>query len=423
MKCLYLQCGMGASGDMLLGALVSLLDKPDDFIDELNALGIPGVKVWMEPSVKCGITGTHVSVTVHGEEEESHDDHHHHHDHDHGNDHTHEHGHYHDRDHGHHHHHEHTHEHSGMHEIGHIIDHLPVSDTVKKNALAVYALIAQAESEVHGRPVDQVHFHEVGALDAVADIVGVCMLMERIGAEKIVCTPVTTGFGHVRCAHGVLPVPAPATAHILRGVPTLAGNVEGELCTPTGAALLKHFADEFKTSFPMTTEKIGYGMGKKDFPKANCLRAFLGEFEDGLPRIAELRCNLDDMTAEAIGHAMNVLMQQGALDAFTVPVFMKKNRTGTLVVCVCHEQDAEKFARLMLRHTTTRGVRKLVQERYTLTSRTETVETPFGSVRIKYSDGYGVHKSKPEYEDIARIADEKGCSIQEVMDMIAESLQ
>lgn len=246
---------MGASGDMLLGALVSPLDKPSDFIDKLSALDIPGVGVWMVPSVKCSITGTHVSVSVHGEEEESHDDHHHH---------------GHDRDHSLHHH-EHTHKHSCMHEIGHIIDHLPVSDAVKKNALAVYALIAQAESEVHGRPVDQVHFHEVGSLDAMADIVGVCMLMKRIGAEKIVCTPVTTGFGYVRCAHGVLPVPAPATANILRGVPTLAGNVEGELCTPTGAALLKHFADEFKTSFPMITEKIGYGMGKKDFPKANCL--------------------------------------------------------------------------------------------------------------------------------------------------------
>jgi uncharacterized protein (TIGR00299 family) protein len=306
-----------------------------------------------------------------------------------------------------------------MHEIGHIIDHLPVSDAVKKNALAVYALIAQAESEVHGRPVDQVHFHEVGALDAVADIVGVCMLMEKLAPEKVVCTPVTTGYGHVRCAHGILPVPAPATANILRGVPTLAGNVEGELCTPTGAALLKHFADEFKTSLTMTTEKIGYGMGKKDFPKANCLRAFLGEMETELPRIAELRCNLDDMTAEAIGHAMNVLMEQGALDAFTVPVFMKKNRPGTLVVCVCHEQDAEKFARLLLRHTTTRGVRKLVQERYTLTSRTETVETPMGSVRIKHSEGYGVHKSKPEYADIARIADQEGCSVLEVMDRLS----
>lgn len=414
MKCLYLQCGMGASGDMLLGALTSLLDNPAEFIAELNALGIPGVSVRMEPSVKCGIAGNHISVSIHGKEEESHDDHGHvHH---HGHDHHYEHDHHHGHDHSHEAHHH--HEHSGMHEIGHIISHLPVSDRVKENALAVYALIAQAESEVHGRPVEQVHFHEVGALDAVADIVGVCMLMERLAPKKVISTPVTTGYGYVRCAHGILPVPAPATANILRGVPTLPGNVEGELCTPTGAALLKHFADEFKTSVTMSTEKIGYGMGRKDFPKANCLRAFLGETDTELPRIAELRCNLDDMTAEAIGHAMNVLMEQGALDVFTVPVFMKKNRPGTLVVCVCHEQDVEKFARLLLRYTTTRGVRKLVQERYTLSSHTETVKTPMGSVRIKYSEGYGVHKSKPEYADIARIADAEGCSVLEVMDRL-----
>lgn len=411
MKLLYLECAMGASGDMLMGALVGLLENPEEFVREMNALGLPGVRVRMEPSVKCGITGTHMSVTVRGEEEESLDHHGHAHDHGHDHDHPHDHGH----DHPHVHDHPHGHSHTGIREIEHILGGLPVSDAVKRDALAVYARIAQAESEAHGKPVEQIHFHEVGALDAVADIVGVALLMERLAPDKVVASPINTGYGHVRCAHGVLPVPAPATASILRGVPIYAGGVEGELCTPTGAALLRHFVREFKPMQLMATEKISCGMGKKDFPVANCVRAFWGDTQAELPRIAEIQCNLDDMSPEAIGYAVNLLLENGALDAFTTPIFMKKNRPGVLLTCLCNEPNAEAFARLMLKHTTTLGVRKTIQERYTMLPHAETLETRFGSVRMKYSQGYGAQKRKPEYDDVARIAAAYDLSITDVL--------
>lgn len=267
MKTLYLECNMGAAGDMLTAALLELHPNPEDFLSRLNALQIPGVQVVAEPATKCGINGTHVSVTVNGEEEVSEDVH----------EHEHEHEHHHDHDHHHHHHHHHGHHHAGMHDIEHIISHLELPEEVRQDVLAVYGLIAEAESHAHGKPVEEIHFHEVGTMDAIADVTAVCMLIHELAPEQIIVSPVHVGSGQVRCAHGILPVPAPATAHILRGVPTYGGSIRGELCTPTGAALLKHFADRFGNMPVLTVEKIGYGMGKKDFEAANCVRTMWGE--------------------------------------------------------------------------------------------------------------------------------------------------
>lgn len=429
MKTLYLECHMGASGDMLLGALLGLLDQPQEAVDQLNALGLPGVKVKLVPSVKCGVTGLHASVSVGGVEEESHDHpadaHAHGHDHPHGHGHHHHHHHEHEHEHEHDHAHEHAeeaHHHAGMQSIREIIDGLPVSDRVKQDALAVYQIIAEAEAEVHGRPVDQVHFHEVGAMDAVADIVGVSLLMERLAPDRVIASPVTTGFGQVRCAHGILPVPAPATALILRGIPSLAGRIEGELCTPTGAALLRHFASAFQPRPPMAVERIGYGMGKKDFPAANCLRAFWGQSEQARPRVAELSCNLDDMRPEALAHAVELLMQEGALDAWLTPIQMKKGRPSQLLSCLCPEEEAERFARLILQHTTTIGLRMSVKERHTLHSTWQSVDTPHGPVRIKTSSGYGLTKRKLEYEDLAAYANKAALPLQEAEQYILRRL-
>jgi len=472
MRTLYLECGMGAAGDMLAAALLELLDEPDAFLAEVNALGLPGVAVAREPSVKCGVQGTHVSVRVHGAEEESEDVHDHdhphgeasaqeagaesaalraqaheygravgpaptdsrlHHEHEHDHEHTHEHEHDHDHDHDHDHEHEHehhhehhhdhdhghTHSHSGMHEIGHLVEALPVSDRVKADVLAVYGLIAEAESHVHGVPISEIHFHEVGALDAVADITAVCMLMERLAPQEIVVSPVQTGFGKVRCAHGILPVPAPATAYLLRDVPITAGRFEGELCTPTGAALLKHFATRFAAMPVMRVSRIGYGMGKKDFPAANCLRAMLGETEGGTETVVQLSCNVDDMTAEELGFAMDRLFEAGALEVFTVPAGMKKNRPGTLLEVLCAPQDREKLVSAIFRHTATIGIREAELRRYTLDRRTETEETPLGPVRVKRADGYGTAREKYEYDDLARIARERDLSLREVREWIA----
>ena len=419
MRTIYLDCGMGAAGDMLMAALLELCpEKKEEFLGKMNGLGLPGVKVEAEPAVKCGITGTRMNVTVFGEEEESEDVH----DHGHAHTHSHEacesiaadglHSHVHSHDgHGHSHHH---HHHSTMAGIASIIDGLDIPAPVKEDMKAVYALIAEAESHAHGMPVDQIHFHEVGTMDAVADIAGVCLLFHELGADQIIASPVHVGSGHVHCAHGILPVPAPATAHILQGIPVYSTQVQGELCTPTGAALLKHFVKEFREMPVMTTSKIGYGMGKKDFERANCVRAFLGDTAETGDEIAELSCNLDDMTAEAIGFAEEALFEAGALEVYTIPVGMKKSRPGILLTCMCRREDEEKMVELLFRHTTTLGVREHISRRFTLKRREETVETAYGPVRKKISQGHGVTRAKLEYEDLAAIAKKTGRPLEEI---------
>ena len=397
MKTLYLDCGMGAAGDMLTAALLELFDEPNKMVRELAKLQIPGVRFLAERTQKCGIYGTHMRVIVWDMEEDEHlHSHHHHHDHDHGHD----------------HHHDHTH--GGMADIAHIISHLNISDKVRRDVLAVYDLIAQAESHAHGVPVNQIHFHEVGTMDAIADVTAVCYLMDKLGIDKVYASPVHVGSGQVRCAHGILPVPAPATAHILRGVPIYGGEIKGELCTPTGAALLKHFVSEFGKMPPMTVDAVGYGMGTKDFPAANCVRAMLGHTDDSRDSITELSCNLDDMTGEEIGFAMEQLLSAGALDVYTTAIGMKKNRPATMLTVLCRNEQKEEMVRLIFRHTTTLGIREAEFTRYTLQRHFETVETPYGPVRRKVVSGYGVSRSKAEYEDLAKIAREQGKGLREL---------
>lgn len=410
MKTLYLDCGMGAAGDMLTAALLELLPNGDEFLSELNGLNIPGVAFLREPSVKCGIHGTHIAVKVNGEEEtERAHDHSHEHGHEHSNSNEHECKHEHSHDSAH------IHHHNGMHEIEHIIENLPISAKVKSHVLAVYSLIAEAESYVHDVPVTNVHFHEVGTMDAIADITAVCMLMDRLSPKEVIVSPVHVGSGYVQCAHGILPVPAPATAYILRDVPIYGGRIKSELCTPTGAALLKHFATKFGDMPVMKTEAIGYGMGKKDFPIANCIRALLGETEECSDTIVQLCCNLDDMTAEAIGFAEEQLFAAGALEVYTIPAQMKKSRPGILLSVLCQEKEKAKIIRLIFQHTTTLGIRENISRRYILS---RGIKTELGDVRVKMSSGYGVAREKFEYEDIARIAREQGISLADVTKLI-----
>ncbi len=432
MKTLYLECNMGAAGDMLTAALLELHPDPQGFVERMNRLGLPGVVFAAQPAVKCGITGTQVSVTVGGEEEESHDvplhshvhetaqdeahpghAHGHDHDHEHTHDHEHSHGHEHSHEHGHGHHH-----HAGMGDIRHILSHLDIPQPVRQDAEAVYQLIAQAESHAHGRPVEEIHFHEVGTLDAVTDVVAVCWLLHDLAPEQIVASPVHVGCGQVRCAHGILPVPAPATAYILQGVPTYGGSVQGELCTPTGAALLKHFVQRFGSSPVMRVEKTGYGMGKKDFEAANCVRAMLGQTQEESTAIAQLACNLDDMTPEALGFAQERLWEAGALDVTTAPIGMKKNRPGVQLTCLCRLEDREKLVSVLFAHTTTLGVRESLCTRYTLARSQRTVETEHGPVRVKEARGWGVTREKPEYEDVAKIAREQGLTLDQVKELL-----
>ena len=403
MKTLYLDLPMGAAGDMLSAALYELLsdDEKNAFLNEINKCGIPGVQVSAEASVKCGITGTHFKVVVNGEEEES-LDHHNHHDEEHEHTHGHSHG------EGHHHH------HTSLAEIEALIEKLLLPSAVREAVKEVYKLIAQAESFVHGLPVADIHFHEVGTMDALADISAVCLLMNKIGAEKVCASSVNVGFGQVHCAHGILPVPAPATAYILKDIPVYSGSISGELCTPTGAALLKHFVSSFGNMPPMKMSAIGYGMGKKDFEAANCLRAILGQADEKPEQILEYTCNLDDISAERIAFAMEQLFEAGAVEAYTIPVTMKKSRPGNLLCVMCRERDKEKILQTIFKHTTTLGVRENISNRYFLSRQIEKIETEFGQIRIKKAEGYGVKRAKYEYEDLAAIARKTGLSIDEI---------
>ena len=398
MKTLYLDCGMGAAGDMLAAALLELLPQRDAFIDKFNALGLPGVQMQVDAAEKCGICGSHVRMVVNGTEEESHDARH---------------GHEHE-----HHHEEHHHHHRSLAEVEAIINGLALSDKVRADVLAVYMLIAEAESKVHGKLVAEVHLHEVGMLDAIADICAVCLLVEELAVDKILASPVHVGSGQVRCAHGILPVPAPATALILQDVPIYSGEIRGELCTPTGAALLRHFVYEFATMPIMRVSAIGYGMGKKDFPRANCVRAMLGETAGPADNVLEISFNVDDMSGEAIGFAMEQLLAAGAREVFTTAVGMKKSRPGTLITVICREAQREVMLQQIFRHTTTIGVREVMCARHVLQRDIITVNTPLGPVRKKVSVGFGVEREKWEYDDLARLAREHNLSLAEVQQLI-----
>lgn len=457
MKTLYLECNMGAAGDMLMAALYELLDDQPAFLQKMQELGLHGVQVTAEPAKTCGIAGTHMRVTVHGEEEHEpdahehdhhHDDHeqkHHHHHHDdhdhehhHHGDHDHHHDHHHDdHDHEHHHHHDdHEHKHHHEHEHGHhhhyatpghiaaVIDGLNLPDAVKQHARAVYDAIAQAEAKAHGCPVGDVHYHEVGALDAVADVTGVCYAMYLLGVDRVVVSPIHVGSGTVRCAHGVMPVPAPATANLLAGVPVYGGSVQGELCTPTGAALLTHFADAFEKMPVMRTQKVGIGIGTKQFEEqANCVRAFWGETEAQTNgTITELVCNLDDMTAEALALACEQLLAAGALDVYTVPGTMKKGRAGQVLTVLCEDKDTAHMAEQVLALTTTNGLRVRRCEKYFLQPSVREVSTAWGQVRVKVAESFGITHAKPEFEDVAAIARNTGLSYDAVAQAVRQAL-
>ena len=413
MKTLYLDLPMGAAGDMLSAALYELLNEEErkSFIEEINNAGIPNVTVAAESSVKCGITGTHFKVVVNGEEEESHDAHEHSHEHHHHEDHHHEHEH--EHSHGHHH-------HTSMAEIESIINSLKIPAAVKTDIIEVYKEIAAAESNAHGKPVTDIHFHEVGTMDAIADITSVCLLFNKIGAQNIFSSAINVGSGQVHCAHGILPVPAPATAFILKDIPIYSNQVKGELCTPTGAALLKHFVNHFGTMPPMKMSAIGYGMGKKDFEAANCVRAILGDSDEKPETILEYTCNLDDISAERIGFALEQLFAAGAVEAYTIPVTMKKSRPGNLLCVMCRERDKQKILQTIFKHTTTLGVRENISNRYFLERSIETVKTEFGDIRIKKAEGYGVKRAKYEYEDLAAIARQTGLSIDEIINKLPD---
>ena len=274
-----------------------------------------------------------------------------------------------------------------------------------------------------GCAVEQVHFHEVGALDALADVLCVCALMDALQPQRVLCSPINVGSGQVRCAHGVLPVPAPATERLLRGVPVYAGGVTGELCTPTGAALLRQFVSDYGAMPQMCVSAAGYGTGTKDFAAANVVRVLLGESGNGDEQVVELCCNIDDQPAESLAFAMDALLALGALDVYFTAIGMKKGRPGVLLTCLCRPEQRDAMLHCIFRNTTTLGVRERTCARYSLARCTQTVQTRFGPVRVKTAQGYGVTREKAEYDDLARRARESGRPLDEIRAAVAQALR
>ena len=386
MRTLYFECMAGASGDMILGALADLLSDPYDIKGMIESAGIPDVGVIVEEGEKSHIHGSKVRIIVKGHEEGVDEPHHH--------------------------------GHRKLSDVLETINGLNVSDKVRKDAIQIYTEIAEAESKVHGEPVGEVHFHEVGMLDAIADVVGSCILIEKLSPDYIVSSPLRTGFGYVECAHGKLPIPAPATALLLRGVESYAGDIEGEFTTPTGAAIIGHFSKVYGQRPKMSIEDIGVGIGYHDYPIPNIMRTFLGEAEEKLFEIYEINCNIDDMTPEDLGQMIDLLLDEGAVDATITPMIMKKGRPGHRLTCLCRENDKERISKLILANTSTIGLRIWKADRFEMSSHIEVCHTEYGDVRVKVSEGYGIRKWKPEHDDLVRLSSEKGVTVRKIRDAI-----
>ncbi|MGA8202302.1 MAG: nickel pincer cofactor biosynthesis protein LarC [Candidatus Sulfotelmatobacter sp.] len=444
MRIAYLECFSGISGDMFMGALLDAGVAPKVFQDAIAALKI-GARLEISRVVRAGISATKADVWVNGEKdlprevywEQQHSRHQHSHDeshsHDHG-EHTHPQadGHPHDSpSHTHPHAHEHSHEHSrGLSDIRQIISAASISSVAKRTAIHIFENLGRAEAKIHNTSIEGVHFHEVGAVDAMVDIVCAAVGAGALGVDEIICSPLNVGGGTVKCAHGTIPVPAPATVELLANAPVYSSGPMMELVTPTGAAIVKTLASRF-ASFPeMKIERAGYGAGTRDFPgHPNVLRLTIGEAtphslaaNTATDTVTVLEANLDDLNPQVFGYVMDRLFEAGALDAFAMPVQMKKNRPGTLLTVLCKPENARELTRLIFTETTTLGVRRREETRQTLARRWENVGTPWGEVRMKIASMNGtVTNYAPEYEDCRRIAMENRVPLKMVMQEAAQA--
>lgn len=435
----YLDCFSGISGDMFLGALIDA-GVPRELFEETVAVLDVGAKLEISRVDRSGISATKFDVIVNAGPNAG-SDHNHEHSHSHHHAHDHQHAHPHARAQ------RHEHEHGrGLNEIREIIRAAKISESAKQTAIRMFEKLGAAEAKIHNVPIDKIHFHEVGAVDALVDIVCAAVGSEALGVEEFVCSPLNVGGGTVVCAHGTFPVPAPATVELLKGSAVYSSGIQAELVTPTGAAIVATLVKRFEPFPAMEVEKSGYGAGAADFSRhANVMRITVGEVTENAGEGARttqhsatqhratseqatqdhaaqtemvtiLEANLDDLNPQLFGYVMDRLLEAGALDVFGVPVQMKKNRPGMLLTVMAKPEDADKLARIIFSETTTLGVRRRDENRQVLARRWETVSTQFGDVRIKIASMNGsVSNYSPEYEDCRRIAAEHRVPLKTIM--------
>ena len=382
MKAFYFDCFAGVSGDMVIGSLLDLGANFDNLKTQLSYLDIKGWNVTTSDVMKNGIRGMKFDVHL--------DDH--------------------------------DHTHRNLNDIISIIERTELSDTIKSDSIHIFEIIAEAEARVHGREISEVHFHEVGAVDSIIDIVGAAICFEELSPDRVISSSVNTGSGFTGSMHGTIPVPAPATIEILKGIPSYSSGIMSELATPTGVAILKYYCDEFGNMPVMTVDKTGYGAGSRDLDIPNLLRVTEGVPEEKVKRyirdsVIKIEANIDDMNPEFYDYLMEKLFQMGALDVYIHNIHMKKNRPGTLLCVLAGTGDLDLFSDFIFRETTTAGLRYLPYNRYKLKSYNEIIQTGYGDVSVKIlEDMEGVHTVSPEYEDCKRLAIEKNIPLRKVYD-------
>ena len=452
MKKLYLECNAGISGDMTVAALLDLGANKKALISALNTIPVDGFEIKLSRVMKAGIDCQDFDVVLeeenhdhdmdylhgHSHDHEHHHEHHHDHDHDHqhNHDHDHDHQHNHDHDNQHHHsHHGHSHVHRSLPDIIQIIDNTSISDRAKKIAKDIFQVVAAAESKAHNKPIDEVHFHEVGAVDSIVDIISVAFCIDNLDIGEVIVPYLCEGQGTVRCAHGILPIPVPAVAHIVSDNDIVLEIMDhkGEFVTPTGAAIVAAIGTSKKLPKRFSVKKVGMGAGKREYELASVLRAMIiEEGEDNQcsadndscrdqDTIYKLESNIDDCTGEVLGYAMERLLEAGARDVHYHPVFMKKNRPGWQLNVICASKDIEKLEDIIFGETTTIGIRRIKVERSVLSRKSDSVQTKMGEVDVKVCEGRGVKRVYPEYESASKVARENGVPLVEVYDEVKKS--
>ena len=409
MKTLYFDCSSGISGNMTLAALTEIIGDENYLIEELKKLHIDGYTIDISKKVKNGITGTHVDVILTHQHEHSHthEEHIHHHDHDeeylHENDH----------EHGHEHHH---HEHRNLHDVCEIIDNSDIDEESKDLAKRIFMRVAKAESKVHNKPLDEVHFHEVGAIDSIVDIVGTAILINKIRPDKIISSVVNDGHGFIECAHGTMAVPVPATSEIFANsnVEFRQIDIDTELVTPTGAAIIAELSSEFTTLPAMKIKKIGWGAGTKDLKIPNVLKVYYGEMQEQNHKIVVMETNIDDCSGQILGYTEDLLFLNGALDVFYTPIFMKKNRPAYRLTVVCKEPDIQKLQNIIFKETTTIGIRYRYEYRTELEREQISIDTKYGTLKAKKVVNNGEIYIYPEYESVKELAKKNDIPLKEV---------